>query len=241
MSGRGRGRDGGGGRGRDRAASAAAAIEQQPPPRVYLTPQMHAARPILVGNRDFFLKIRIELIRAAYRFLQTRLDSNDRVLANVDRWVTLDGNWVDFDHIPPVIDTTIIPVLVRENMIGVYWFVNHADIQGSLSSGQVYDTMQSLKLLENYLTATWPRRLHGDLVSMLQTCVERCVGIDYAPPPPPPPQQHQPQPQQKSDFAYASGAAGFDVTAALKTLRHLVPPAEPYDPSNPLISAAAPK
>lgn len=62
--------------------------------------------------------------------------SEEQTLLRVETWID-SPEQIAFDHMPFIQDTAEMSLLVSLGLLGVYWFVNHADTRGCLSCGQV--------------------------------------------------------------------------------------------------------
>jgi hypothetical protein len=155
-----------------------------PPPCVHLLPQVPGVvrvRPIVFGDRPKFNYIRVQMIRAAARYMETQSVEDQRLL-QINGWLsTTITDQIVFDRLPVAHDTSVMSVLIRSGLVGVYWFVNHSDTRGLLSCGQVYDMLVSLDRLSGYGLdgQLWPPRLYDDLVSFLQACLDNSSGVVF--------------------------------------------------------------
>lgn len=76
--------------------------------------------PVVMGSQESFNRMRIQFIEAAG--MHGWLHSRDQIAWHV---------------IPVCQDAEAMADLERRNLMGLYWFTNHADSKGSLSCGQV--------------------------------------------------------------------------------------------------------
>jgi hypothetical protein len=222
-----------------------------PPEHIVLTvPGGGEQQRLLMGTREQFNVMRVELVRAMSAHVQACTHGQ----FSLQHWlVAFHGSnpplfGIAFDALPPIYDTNTLPLLVRERLVGGYWFVNHVDNGGVLSPGQVVDLSLTLFRLgkDGYLkpAAMCPhdRTLLKRFRALLDYAVTESLPLEFCGQPPTAPLPPQPE---VVAAAAAAAAAPFgyieeppappppplDVSQALKALRPLTDP--PYHPSSP--------
>lgn len=202
-----------------------------------------------LASQQFFNAMRVEMVHA----MGAHLESVGSSLSVRDwTYVGRRGNcrendeyFLAFDAMPPVTDRASMDSMTKHGVIGVYWFVNHADTRGTISRGQVYDLSYCLYLLEPRLVKSWPPDLFNIFSSLVEACVKESVGIRFADAlpeeaAPPPPFQYL---SQQPTAPLPPLKSTIDVLAALEKLRpavsSLIPKQEAYNPANPAMPTSS--
>lgn len=167
--------------------------------------------PLAIGTREQFNIIRIELVNAMNRFLESIRRPP------LTSWI-YSPTQLDFAQIPPVHNLDVIPMLSRHGLLGVYWLVNHDDTSGTLSCGQLYDLLCSLSVLQNSfgLENAWPLGFYAKLCKLLGDCMEASASLSFTLGEPP--------------------LDGPAIGALLSNLQKFIPNDEEYDPSLPSLT-----
>jgi hypothetical protein len=205
-----------------------------------------------LGNQKNFNDLRVHLVGATYYYL-TALPQPPPLefLNHVYCWVTEDGRYLAYDRMPQLLDNNVMNELNRHGLIGIYWLVNHHDLRGSFSRGQIYDMEIALHKIKDHVSPE-AAPIVEQLRRFLDLCVDKSTPVYMEPAPPlpqprqPPPQPLQASPSSPSPFAYieqplaqqplaplppqpVGETTGLSVGEILRNLKPLLQ----YDPANP--------
>lgn len=173
--------------------------------------------------------MRMDLVRAAIGYAcERRLDRH--LVDYLSSWLDDSRQLIRFDCIYPAHHWQSMHDLDGASLLGVYWFVNHNDSAGSLSTGQAYDLAVSLDAIgeRQLLRAGWPQRAYTDFYRFLvDRCTRESVGLIYSnhgvvrPPPPAP------------AFAYVDVQSVGAALGELERAGIVKPVVEAYNPASP--------
>lgn len=150
-----------------------------------------------VGSDHYFHDVRVQMIFAAATYL---LGSNERLAREMrERWLhPQKDRFIQWRNLPRPSDKSysdIMTDLVNTKTVGVYWIVNHAHDRGLWSVGQVYDVIESLRAIWDYIH--WNDDFFSRFSHILSYCYSNQTPLMIVAQPPSMPPSHPPQPSQQ--------------------------------------------